>query len=157
MIKYYGQLYYHKTRMPWEALEFFLDYLAPGRSAVYIKELIVNTRQHKDPERLTVKYNHFEPFNTGLFFVEKKQQLSDNLLINIERAAALDARILGCVHSLLRSGRSREAQELFKTVSWELMDRYVWLRPGSFAWCSRRFGFPGAKSFIAVNRIFGRA
>jgi glycosyltransferase involved in cell wall biosynthesis len=157
MIKYYGDIHYNETRMPWEALEFFLDYLAPRRSAVYIEELIVNTRQHNNPERLTLKYDHFEPLSAGLFFAEKKLHLSESSLINVERAAALDSRILSCIHSLLRRRRLQEAKELFETVSWGLMDRYAWVRPGSFAWCSQRFGFLGAKSFIAVNRVIGRA
>lgn len=148
---------YNEARMPWEALEFYLDYLAPGRSAAYLDAVIVNMRQHESPDRLTIKHDHFEPYNTGSFFAEKKSQLQSASLLNTERASALDQRILSSVHSLLCSGRVRHARELFREVNWELIDRYPWFRPASFASVSKRIGFAGAQSLIFANRLLGRA
>jgi glycosyltransferase involved in cell wall biosynthesis len=157
MIRNDHQARYNKTRMPWEALEFLLDYLASGRSAVYIDDLVVNTRQHNTPERLSIKYDHFEPFVAGSFFAEKKRELIGKLLLNTERECALDWRILASIHSLLRVGRFAEARTLFAEISWDRAYQYPWSRPGSFAWTAKHFGFLGAKSFIAANRLIGRA
>ena len=112
---------FNETRMPWEALEFYLDYLAEGRSAVYVNNTIVNSRQHEKPDRLTIRHNHFEPRYMGDFFAEKKKQLKLSGLLNDERIAALDKRILSCVHSLLRQGLEADAHRLFSMVNWGLM------------------------------------
>jgi glycosyltransferase involved in cell wall biosynthesis len=147
---------FNETRMPWEALEFNLDYLAEGRTAVYVNRVILNSRQHEEPNRLTIRHDHFEPHCMGRFFAEKKNQLKISGLLNEERIAALDKRILSCVHSLLRQGRERDAQRLFDKVSWDLMRNQGPQRVASFAWSSQVFGFLGAKAFIAANRMLGR-
>jgi len=147
---------FNEARMPWEALEFYLDYLAEGRSAVYVNNTIVNSRQHEKPDRLTIRHNHFEPRYMGDFFAEKKKQLKLSGLLNDERIAALDKRVLSCVHSLLRQGLEADAHRLFSMVNWDLMTNQGSSRVASFVWSSRVFGFAGAKAFIAANRVLGR-
>ena len=149
---------FNTARMPWEAHEFYLDYLAPGGRAVYVDSVIINVRQHCASSRLTYAHNHFEPFQTGIFFADKKRDLKRGATINLEREAALDARIVSCIHALLRQNRLCEAESLFQIVNWGLVAEYRWVRPGSFAWFCRRLGFHvGARGFIAVNRLIGRA
>src|SRR4051794_2073690 len=147
---------FNEARMPWEALEFYLDYLVESRTTVYVNRVIVSRRQHEEPDRLTIKHDHFEPHCMGRFFAEKKTQLEISGLLNEERIAALDKRILSCVHSLLRQGHERDAHRLFDEVSWDLMRNQGAQRVASFAWSSRVFGFVGAKAFIAANRVLGR-
>ena len=106
---------------------------------------------------MTIRYDHFEPYNTGRSLAEKKDQLQRAGQATPERIAALDRRILSYIHSLLRQGRRREARQLFDTVSWDLIGSERQQRFGSFAWSSRAFGFAGALAFIAVNRALGRA
>jgi hypothetical protein len=144
--------------MPWEAHEFYLDYLAPGGRAVYVDSIIINVRQHCGNSRLTRAHDHFEPFQAGLFFSEKKSDLQEASEINLERAAALDARVISCIHQLLSANRQSEAKALFERVSWSLSSGYRWVKPGSFAWFCRQLGFQvGARGFIAANRLIGRA
>ena len=57
----------------------------------------------------------------GQVFCGKETQLKISGLLNEERIAALDKRILSCVHSLLRQGHERDAHRLFDKVSWDLM------------------------------------
>jgi glycosyltransferase involved in cell wall biosynthesis len=153
-----GKTRFNELRMPWESLEFYLDYLsAPDRTATYVEDVVVHIRQHQTPGRLTHLHNHFEPFGAGSFFVEKKRQLQTRSLLNVERASALDFRIMSSVHSLLCGRRPSEAKLLFDEISWEKLSSYEWLRAGSFAWCARQFGFfVGARGFIAGNRLLGR-
>ena len=61
----------------------------------------------------------------GDFFAEKKKQLKLSGLLNDERIAALDKRILSCVHSLLRQGLEADAHRLFAMVNWDLMKNKV--------------------------------
>jgi len=144
--------------MPWEALEFYLDYLAVGRLAVYIDSITVNMRQHLSYDRLTIAHDHFEPFKTGAFFAEKKAALARAELLNFERSASLDSRMLSEILVLLRERRVHEARMLFQRVSWSLIDQYHYMRFGSFAWFSRRFGFElGSRSFVMVSRLIGGA
>jgi hypothetical protein len=106
---------------------------------------------------LTNRYNHFEPYNTGRFFAEKKDALTTAGLANRERIVALDRRIASCVHALLRQRRAREARRLFDRIDWDLAGNNGRPRFGSFAWSSRTLGFAGARAFIAANRVLGRA
>jgi glycosyltransferase involved in cell wall biosynthesis len=147
---------FNERRMPWEALEFYLDYFAEGRTVAHVDRVVVGSRQHREPDRLTIRHDHFEPHNTGRFFAEKKDQLKRAGLATGERIAALDGRILSCIHSLLRQGCRREARQLFDAVSWDLIGSERRQRFGSFAWSSRVFGFAGARAFIAANRVLGR-
>jgi hypothetical protein len=149
---------FNPCRMPWEGHEFYLDYLTPGARAVYVNSIVVYVRQHSASSRLTHAHDHFEPFRTGLFFAEKKKDLREGRATNLEREEALDARIVSCIHMLLGANRITEARNLFERVSWEASGGYRWVRPGSFAWCCRQFGFHmGARGFIAANRVIGRA
>lgn len=152
-----GMPRFNENRMPWEALEFYLDYFAAGRTVVHVDRVVVGNRQHASPDRLTIRHDHFEPHNTGRFFAEKKDGLTAAGLANRERIAALDRRILGCIHALLRQGRRQEARRLFDRISWDLIGDDRRPRFGSFAWSSHAFGFAGARAFIAVNRVLGRA
>jgi glycosyltransferase involved in cell wall biosynthesis len=147
---------FNEQRMPWESLEFYLDYLAPGRLAAYVDRVVVRCRQHNEPDRLTIRNNHFEPYIMGRFFVEKKDRLKQIGLASEVRITALDSRILSCVHMLLCRGRRRDAGRLFDKVDWPLRPRDRRLRVGSFSWMSQVFGFGGARAFIAANRLLGR-
>jgi glycosyltransferase involved in cell wall biosynthesis len=157
LLRNVGMPRFNGRRMPWEALEFYLDYFAEGRTAAYVDRVVVGSRQHDSPDRLTIRHDHFEPDNTGWFFAEKKHELTTARLAHPERIAALDRRILSCIHSLLRQGRRQQARRLFDEISWDLIGRDGRQRIGSFAWSSHVFGFAGARAFIAVNRVLGRA
>jgi hypothetical protein len=142
--------------MPWEALEFYLDHFASGRTVAHVDQAVVRSRQHDSPDRLTIRHDHFEPYNTGRFFAEKRDELKRAGLATPERIAALDRRILSCIHLLLRQQRRREAHRLFIGIDWDLMQGERRPRVASFAWSSRVFGFAGAWAFIAANRVLGR-
>jgi hypothetical protein len=157
LLKNVGMPRFNETRMPWEALEFYLDYFAQGRTIVQVDRVVVARREHDSPDRLTIRHDHFEPHNAGRVFAEKKDALKTAGLATPERIAALDRRILSCVHSLLRQGRWQQARRLFDTIDWDLIPRDRRQRVGSFAWSSRVFGFAGARAFIAANRALGRA
>jgi glycosyltransferase involved in cell wall biosynthesis len=157
LLRNLGMPRFNEKRMPWEALEFYLDYFASGRTVAYVDRVVVGRREHLEPDRLTIRYDHFEPHDTGRFFAEKKDELKSAGLANRERIAALDWRILSCIHALLRQGRWREARRLFDKIDWDLIGSDRRQRVGSFAWSSRAFGFAGARAFIAVNRVLGRA
>jgi len=59
--------------------EFYLDYLGSGRTVAYVDEVVVNIRQHDSASRLTHLFDHFEPFNTGSFFADKKRELAESI------------------------------------------------------------------------------
>lgn len=146
-----------KDTMPWEALEYFLDYVSVGGGAVFIDDIVVNCRQSERAERLTNKLNHFEPFRMGQFFAERKNALSQRGMATAERVSALDRRILNCVHSLLRQRRYHEADILAEIIERPLLNDHPAYRLGSFAWTFRWGGSRGARLFVHVNRLIGRA
>lgn len=139
----------------WEAAKFVMDSLEPGGEMVKSDCIIVNITQHDDKNRLSVAHDHDEPYQAGLFFAGQLERLRKKGLLNAERASALNARVLSSVHSLLRGGEVERAGELLGRVEWKRAKPEA--RPGSFAWVARVGGLPGARAFIAINRVMGRA
>jgi glycosyltransferase involved in cell wall biosynthesis len=146
-----------KDTMPWEALDYFLDYVSDGGEAVFVDDIVVNRRQGERPERLTNKLNHFEPLRMGKFFEGRKALLTQAGAATDERVAVLDQRILNCVQALLRQRRFRDAEGLAKEVRYHLLKGHPHYRVGSFLWAFRWGGFFGARFFVALNRLIGRA
>jgi glycosyltransferase involved in cell wall biosynthesis len=146
-----------KNTMPWEALDYFLDYVSEGGRVVFVDDIVVNRRQGERPERLTNKLNHFEPLRMGRFFESRKDVLTHAGTATDERVAALDQRILNCVQALLRQRRIRDANDLAKKIQSHLLKGHPAYRPGSFVWTFRWGGIFGARLFVALNRLIGRA
>jgi glycosyltransferase involved in cell wall biosynthesis len=149
---------FNETR-PWEAWEvdeYFLEYLSCEEKVIFIDEIVVNRRQSNNPERLTNKLDHFEPMKTGAFFGGLKERLAVLGVGTEERFAVLDGRILSSIHSLLYAYRYDDATILARNINRDLLGRYAALRLWSFAWFFKWGGMKAARSFVAVNRLFGR-
>jgi glycosyltransferase involved in cell wall biosynthesis len=142
--------------MPWEAMEYYLDYLSHGEKVIFIDDIVVNRRQSDRPERLTNKLDHFEPMRMGTFFVDCKDRLLASGAASDERFAALDNRILNCIHSLLYANRYADATILARSVSRNLLGHYARYRLGSFAWFFKWGGIRAASFFMTINRLIGR-
>ena len=139
--------------MPWEALEYFLDCLSNGEKAVFINDVVVNKRQSLRPDRLTIKLDHFEPLRMGTFFVGRKKKLLALGTASDERFAALDKRILACIHGLLYANRYADGAILAKSVNRDLLGQVATCRFGSFAWFFKWGGVRAAYAFVAINRV----
>ncbi len=148
------QCRFNTRRMPWEVTEFYLDYLQDtSRNVAYVPSLVIHARQDAT-ERLTTRHDHFEPAMGARFWSEMKQKLEDCGQLTLERASALDFKILANVHTLLRARRVTEGRELAESVSWQRIENYPWYRFGSFAWFCKRGGVGfGGDLFFAMNRI----
>jgi glycosyltransferase involved in cell wall biosynthesis len=156
LVKLRPELRFRET-MPWEAQDYFLDYVCAGGGVVFIDDIVINRRQGDRAERLTNKLNHFEPFRMGQFFAERRETLLQLGMATVERVAALDQRILDSVQALVRQKRVAEAEILAKKIQRPLLEAHQHYRPGSFAWTFRWGGFPAARLFVGVNRLIGRA
>jgi len=152
-----GACRFNLRRMPWEVAEFYFDYLQnPDRTVAFIPTPVVNMRQDA-PERLTDKHNHFEPAMSGRFWCEMKSKLQQSSKLSLERASALDYRILSNIQVLLRENKDNEARELAENVSWTWLPQYEWYHFGSFAWSCNQAGLDcGGKLFLMVNNLLGR-
>ncbi|MDE2578303.1 MAG: glycosyltransferase [Hyphomicrobiales bacterium] len=150
-------LQWNENRTLWEGLEYLLEYLAPPETrAAFIEDVVTKVRQHRSADRLSSRFDHFEPAMTGAFFVERKNRLGPD--IGFERASALDYRIASNANSLWRAGRASEAAPLLDAISWAQVQRYDWYRAGSFAWAVKRLGRRlGPRLLLAANRALGRA
>lgn len=142
--------------MPWEAMEYYLDCITLEDNVVFIDDIVVNRRQSDRPERLTNKYDHFEPMRMGTFFVSRKDRLMALGAASGERFAALDNRIIICIHRLLYSNRYADAAILARSVNRNLLGKTANYRVGSFAWIFSLGGISAASIFVAVNRLIGR-
>jgi glycosyltransferase involved in cell wall biosynthesis len=142
--------------MPWEAMEYFLDYLSLEKQVVFIDDIVVNRRQSSRPERLTNKLDHFEPMRTGMFFVNRKNRLLALGAASDERLAALDDRIIVCIHGLLYADRYADAEALARNVRLNRSSQHAKYRLGSFAWCFKMGGLQAASYFVTINRLIGR-
>jgi lauroyl/myristoyl acyltransferase len=149
---------WNESRVVWEVMEYFFDFLATDAKVVFTDIVVVKIRHHDSGARITNRFAHYEPAVTGCFFAEQKQKLINRKCLNFERAAALDFRILPNAYQLLRSGRSGEADFLFEKVSWHQLLKYDWCRIGSMAWIAGWGGRKlGPRSFYYMNKILGRA
>jgi glycosyltransferase involved in cell wall biosynthesis len=142
--------------MPWEAMEYFLDYLSTERKVVFIDEIVVNRRQSDRPERLTNKLDHFEPMRMGMFFVGRKQRLVDLHAASDERFAVLNERIIGCIRSLLYADRYQDAAIMASYINFGQSRGHAAYRLGSFAWFFKLGGIQAARYFVTFNRLIGR-
>jgi glycosyltransferase involved in cell wall biosynthesis len=142
--------------MPWEVMEYFLDCLSLGEKVVFLDDVVVNRRQSTRPERLTNKLDHFEPMSMGLFFAERKNKLLAVGAASDERLAALDYRIISCVHGLLYANRYVDAEALARNVRPSRSSTHAKNRLGSFAWCFKVGGIKAARYFVTINRLVGR-
>jgi hypothetical protein len=142
--------------MPWEAMEFFLDYLSIEKKVVFLDEIVVNRRQSDRPERLTNKLDHFEPMRMGMFFAGRKQRLVDQRAASDERFAVLDERIIGCIRSLLYADRYQDAAILASYINFRQSRGHATYRLGSFAWFFKVGGIQAASYFVTINRLIGR-
>lgn len=141
--------------MIWEVVMFLCESLAQGAPAAACEAVVLNVSQHADPGRMSVRHDHFEPLATARIFAALKARLAARDLLNEERVAALDGRLLPCLHALLRADRP-EAREVYATIDWALARRSAQHRLASFAWCACWGGLMGARGFTALNRILGR-
>lgn len=139
----------------WEVVVFMCESLARGAPAAACEAVTVNVSQHTDPDRISVRHDHFEPLATARTFAALKARLAARGLLNAERVAAIDGRLLPCLHALLRAGRP-EAREVYAAIDWARVARHARYRTASFAWCARWGGLTGARSFTALNRVLGR-
>ena len=139
----------------WEVVVFVCESLVRGAPAAACEAIVLNVSQHTDPGRISIRHDHFEPLATARIFAALKARLAAGNRLNDERIAALDGRLLPCLHALLRAGRP-EAREVYAAIDWARMPRHALYRPASFAWCARWGGLPGARGFTALNRMLGR-
>lgn len=139
----------------WEVVAFLCESLALGGAAAACGRTVVNVAQHADPGRITVRHDHFEPLMTARTFAAMKAGLMDRGLLNGERIAAFDGRLLPCLNALLREGRP-EAREVYGAIDWAEGRRGRRHRPASFGWCAQWGGLAGARGFVALNRALGR-
>ena len=85
-----------------------------------------------------------------------KRGLAARGLLNDERNAAFNARLLPCLHALLRTGARTEAAEVYRAIDWADTRVERRARPASFAWCTRWGGLAGARCFVGLNQMLGR-
>jgi glycosyltransferase involved in cell wall biosynthesis len=157
---------WNENRVVWEVMEYFLDFLGPGRQAVFTDAVVMTVRQHDSPTRITRRHPHYDPAITGFFFAEQKDKLVKSGRLSFERASALDYHILGNAYRLLRRERTVEADRLYGKISWDKVRGYDWCRFSSLAWLAlyggqklgmRGFQNLGMRSFNYLNKIWVKA
>ncbi len=143
---------FNEASSVWEAAEFWLDYLALGVRATFVDDIVSNMRQHRSEQRLTIRYDHFEPLQEGRFLIRQKVKLSAAQVLTPEREEALDQRILGCAHSLAWGGRYADVSILLESINWAAIRSRRWYRLYSFAHSCNLAGVFGARVFALVNK-----
>jgi glycosyltransferase involved in cell wall biosynthesis len=150
-------LRWNERREIWEGMEYLLDFLTEAHTAAYLGSTIVKVRQHNDPNRMSRRFDHFEPGLTGRFFAEQKIKLTNCNRLKFERASALDYWILTNAYGLMKEHRWKEADALFAEISWENIAAYDWYHAGSLGWAGRIGGRRlGTKAFFYVNKLLQR-
>jgi glycosyltransferase involved in cell wall biosynthesis len=152
------QLRWNEARVLWEALEYVLNFFETGRSLAYTDTVVTHVRQHDSPDRITVRYDHFEPLETGRFFAAQKDHLRSLGQLLPVRECVLDEKICSNAYGLLRRHQPHAADELLAHVNWKRLTSYDWYRPFGFAGASRWLGPRlGSRAFYRINHLLGRA
>jgi glycosyltransferase involved in cell wall biosynthesis len=141
----------------WEVFNYLFSLLSKGYFVGFVNKAVVKIRQHQTPNRISVKYNHFDPFITGNVFADYKNELFKLNKMTYARYEVLDQAILANSYSLLRCGEVEKCHQLNQYISWDKINRYSWFKLtglSGFAWL---FGYKlGMSIFVNLNKIMGR-
>lgn len=142
----------------WEVTQFFLDILIKGAKAIFIPNLVTSIRQQNNLNRLSIKYDHFEPINSIEFLIKNKTQLKNSSQLEASTEEIIDKEIISyCYSALKREYNKEKLKTLFKSVNIDLIPNYDNYKPlGVYHFILFFKGFKGLVYFSLLNKIFRR-
>ncbi|WP_207492033.1 glycosyltransferase family A protein [Aridibaculum aurantiacum] len=142
----------------WEVTKFFFDIIRTGARVKFIGPIVTSIRQHVSAERITIKYDHFNPVNTALFLLQCKQQLQENGMLNNEVELVIDRELVAYNHLALRKGVDKATvRNNFHPVNWKaIKNQNGFLRTPIYWFIYYLKGFRGLYAFHQINKLLNR-
>lgn len=95
--------------------------IACGGHVQLLDVVTTQIRQHSTPSRISMRYDHFEPYQTGLFFLSQKQLFTEHRLLDEHVAYALDEIVGYNAQQLVAHKKITESGLLLKKVNLKLL------------------------------------
>jgi glycosyltransferase involved in cell wall biosynthesis len=141
----------------WEGQRYFMDVLPNVSRIARVPMAMARVRQRLDRERLTIKFDHFEPLHAMSFYSSVKETLRARGQLSDLREEAIDWQLL----SYLYAARQRGLVELSAQVpmiNCQRLKHYGWHKRTGLSGFASTLGLrAGLEAFYWTNRALGRA
>jgi len=101
----------------WEVTDFFLHIILNGAKVTFINDTVTKMRQHNDPNRASIKQDHFHPLTTLPFLKKWKREIKCQQMLSEDIETLIDEDIINNIYTAIRMEiRLKELKIYFKEV-----------------------------------------
>lgn len=138
-----------------EVFWYFFRVLKLSRRVGHLPIVFARIRQRTDPERLTIKTQHFEPTHMFETYLALKRELQDSGELTPRREEAIDHHLLAWAYRVRRAGHPVPREVV--AVNRGRLSEYAWFKPRGLSGFARVLGTRnGIRVFYSINRALGR-
>jgi len=149
-----SQLKWDEGLKVWEVIDYFLRHILAGGSVATCDAHVSVIDHSPREERVTRKYNHYDPELVFRSFRQFKRAINMNGRSNREISCELDRILLGAAYGIARHGQRVDVGD---DINARELRYYDWYKPFGLTGFCRTFGMnAGIKLFADLNLMLGR-
>lgn len=141
----------------WEVTQYFLENII-HKKVKYVPKVVTRIRQHNNPNRISIKYDHFNNIKTATFFINCKTQLKDINLLSKNTVIQIDKILLShCYEMLKKKEDNNKCKKILQSIDLSLLKQYPeYKKTNIYGFVKLFSGFNGLNLFYILNKALNR-